>query len=211
MEELLHSLRNVKFAFDEIHVGKCFESFEQAFNEAKQGKLKLDCANFVSLLVCELFGESSHKDKIFECKTGIQLHNYTKINEILYLCLLDIKVNTLDLSSHGQWIVKPFHFDERWIGLTFSGVEAKTMAEWLQCGSEMIFEALRRNEDDDVVRTAALFSGEWAARRIIAEQPCVTGWTCLRPPLRTRVRTRQYLKQEIARVEEAIKKRKRND
>ena len=211
MERLLHSLRNVKFVVDESNFGKCFESFEHAFNEAKKGNLQLDCANFASLLVYELFDKLNYEDEKFEYKRGIELRNYDKLDQILYLCPLDVVGNDVDLSSHGQWIVKPFHSDDRWVGLTWRGVEAKTLAEWLECGSDMILEALLLQKDDDFVTNAALYSGEWAARRIVAEERCVVGWTCLRPPPRTRVSTRKNLKDKISAVKETLYKRKRAD
>lgn len=209
MNQLLNDLSKVQFVIDESEHGQKFQSRATAFELAKGGKLRLDCANFATLLLSETFEQSIHFNEPFTYCPGLQTCYKETLNNVLFMCPLDIKGCEVDVSSHGQWIVKPFYDDDRWVGLTNLGVEAKTINEWLMTNSDMIYDALQLDNDEEFVKEAALYSEEWAFRKIIPEEREVKSWTVLRPPPRHRVRTRQFIKKEITRVRDRIEMEKK--
>jgi len=204
MNNLLKDLSKVLYVIDEGEFGRSFESRADAFELAKSGKLRLDCANFATLLLSETYERSIHFCEPFKYSPGLQTYYKQTLDKALFMCPLDPKGCEVDVPSHGQWIVKPFFDDDRWVGLTNLGVEAKTINGWLMSNSDMIYDAVRRNRGEELVKQAAFYSEEWAFRKIIAEEGQVRNWTVVRPPQRHRVRTRQFVKKEITRVRERI-------
>lgn len=217
VDELLEEFRDIKFMVAEESFGLLFDNKRVALERAKTGRLTLDCANFASLLAGLVFEPTYYNgDYPFRIKPGFVCVLPETTQHVRLIAPVERRGHDLPLSSHGQWLVKPYADDDRLLGLTLTGVEAHTLEEWLAKHSSMIDEALQNYGDcSGAVEEAAFYSGDWIAMRVVSlsERPPKNTqyhelwsfdrddwegtWRVLRPPTRKRVRTRLFVRKEI--------------
>jgi hypothetical protein len=193
-----------------------YQSMRAAFEEALACRIRLDCTLFAHLFSAYLFDRPNYDGQTafagYEMERRLSCLPST-MRHIGFLAPYDIvRSQAVELSSHGQWLVKPRDDDERWMGLTTQGVEAHTLDEWLRRHSSMIAEAVEADVPAEVLHEAALLSDEWCLWQGTPRRPDLDRmanpdeyrWRIVYTQPRRRVRTRLFVHTEIERARSRI-------